>query len=224
MGDAYASYLGSQDDYTNGTVAQGLSIQAADQKQDISQEDCWTVISSFFNDKGLVRQQLDSFDEFVQNTMQEIVDENRRLVLQTTQGVGSEGDQARRYYIHFGQVYLSKPTMTEADGSVQAMFPQEARLRNLTYAAPLYVDMKKKTSSADTKAPENRDKSNVNEMFDEGELDDEEDDSGPIDPADFDKVFVGKVPIMLRSAFCVLNGLSDKELYSLNECPYDQVQ
>jgi DNA-directed RNA polymerase beta subunit len=42
--------------------------------EEITQEDCWTVISSFFEQKGLVRQQLDSFDEFVQNTMQELVD------------------------------------------------------------------------------------------------------------------------------------------------------
>ena len=62
---------------------------------DINQEDCWTVISSFFHDKGLVRQQLDSFDEFVQNTMQEIVDENKNLVLQTVSGnQGGEGDKA----------------------------------------------------------------------------------------------------------------------------------
>lgn len=31
------------------------------------------VISSFFEEKGLVRQQLDSFNEFIQHTMQEIV-------------------------------------------------------------------------------------------------------------------------------------------------------
>lgn len=41
----------------------------------------------------------------------------------------------------FGQIYLSKPTATEGDGSVQSMFPNEARLRNLTYSAPLYVDI-----------------------------------------------------------------------------------
>lgn len=38
----------------------------------------------------------------------------------------------KRYIIDFGQIYLSKPTMTEADGSTQPMFPQEARIRNLT--------------------------------------------------------------------------------------------
>jgi DNA-directed RNA polymerase II subunit RPB2 len=30
------------------------------------------------------------------------------------------------------------------DGSVVPVFPQEARLRNLTYLAPLYVDFTKK--------------------------------------------------------------------------------
>lgn len=49
----------------------------------ITQENCWQVITSFFEEKGLVRQQLDSFDEFVQNTMQELVDEGSQLVLQS---------------------------------------------------------------------------------------------------------------------------------------------
>lgn len=45
-------------------------------EEDITQEDAWAVISAYFEEKGLVRQQLDSFDEFIQNTMQEIVDES----------------------------------------------------------------------------------------------------------------------------------------------------
>jgi len=45
-------------------------------EEEITQEDAWAVISAYFEEKGLVRQQLDSFDEFIQNTMQEIVDES----------------------------------------------------------------------------------------------------------------------------------------------------
>lgn len=113
--------------------------------EEITQEDCWTVISSFFEQKGLVRQQLDSFDEFVQNTMQELVDENADLILdQADQHTGHESDMTRRYEIKFGQIYLSRPTVTEADGSVVPVFPQEARLRNLTYSAPLYIEMRKR--------------------------------------------------------------------------------
>lgn len=47
-----------------------------DDEEEITQEDAWAVISAYFEEKGLVRQQLDSFDEFIQNTMQEIVDES----------------------------------------------------------------------------------------------------------------------------------------------------
>lgn len=34
--------------------------------------------------------------------------------------------------ITFGQCYISKPTVTEVDGSIQILHPNQARLRNLT--------------------------------------------------------------------------------------------
>ena len=43
-----------------------------EEEEEIGQEDAWTVISSFFEEKGLARQQLDSFNEFIQHTMQEL--------------------------------------------------------------------------------------------------------------------------------------------------------
>ncbi|KAJ1973884.1 DNA-dependent RNA polymerase II, partial [Dimargaris xerosporica] len=185
--------------------------------EEITQEDCWTVISSYFEDKGLVRQQLDSFDEFIQNTMQELVDENQNLVLQTTaQGGGLvDSEVIKRYHIKFGQIYLSKPTMTEADGSTTNMFPQEARLRNLTYASPLYMEMEKSVLVVDPNDPRNQGLTSFPEMH----AVEERDESDPRGPT---KVFIGKVPIMLRSNFCILHGLSDQDLHEVNECPYDQ--
>ena len=53
----------------------------------------------------------------------------------------SESQTKKVFEIHFGQVYLSKPTTVEKDGTVTNIFPHEARLRNLTYSAPLYVDV-----------------------------------------------------------------------------------
>ncbi|PPQ67130.1 hypothetical protein CVT25_005731, partial [Psilocybe cyanescens] len=177
--------------------------------EEITQEDCWTVISSFFEQKGLVRQQLDSFDEFVQNTMQELVDENADLILdQADQHTGHDTDMTRRYEIKFGQIYLSRPTVTETDGSVVPVFPQEARLRNLTYSAPLYIEMKKKVLIG-REDPEG--------MPGDISWDQEHDEN----PQDTTKVWIGKVPIMLRSTFCILRGLQDQDLYDLNECPYD---
>ncbi|KAI0347765.1 DNA-directed RNA polymerase II, subunit 2 [Trametopsis cervina] len=177
--------------------------------EEITEDDCWTVISGFFAQKGLVRQQLDSFDEFVQNTMQELVDENADLILdQADQHTGHEADVTRRYEIKFGQIYLSRPTVTEADGSVVPIFPQEARLRNLTYSAPLYVEMKKRVLIG-REDPD----SVTGDMIWEPEHEQS--------PEDTRKVWIGKVPIMLQSTFCILRDLKDKELYDLNECPYD---
>jgi DNA-directed RNA polymerase beta subunit len=38
------------------------------------------------------------------------------------------------------QIYMASPTFAELDGKVGTLFPADARLRNLTYAANLYID------------------------------------------------------------------------------------
>lgn len=50
------------------------------------------------------------------------------------------GNQTR-HKVKFGQVYLTRPSVTEKDGQVGPLFPQEARLRNLTYSATLMVEI-----------------------------------------------------------------------------------
>ncbi|VDO69019.1 unnamed protein product [Schistosoma margrebowiei] len=72
------------------------------------------------------------------------------------------------------------------------MTPNDARLRNLTYAAPLYVDVMKKI------------------------IRDEIEEEKPLE-----KKFIGKIPIMLRSTYCLLSVMSDRDLAELNECPLD---
>ncbi|KAH9554263.1 hypothetical protein CY35_08G055300 [Sphagnum magellanicum] len=172
-----------------------------EEDEEVTQEDAWAVISAYFEEKGLVRQQLDSFDEFIQNTMQEIVDESADIEIrpesQHNPGRNTEtGDVT--YKINFGQIYLSKPMMTESDGETATLFPKAARLRNLTYSAPLYVDVTKY----------------VTRKNDDGE--------DEMEQEDMPKVYIGKVPIMLRSSYCTLYQNSDKDLTELGECPYDQ--
>jgi DNA-directed RNA polymerase II subunit RPB2 len=61
----------------------------------LTQEDCWTVIASFFERRGLVRQQLDSFNEFINSGMQDIIEDSGDLNLeQHEQHTGNETDQA----------------------------------------------------------------------------------------------------------------------------------
>uniref|UniRef100_A0A8C2YZ03 DNA-directed RNA polymerase subunit beta n=1 Tax=Cyclopterus lumpus TaxID=8103 RepID=A0A8C2YZ03_CYCLU len=98
-----------------------------------------------------------------------------------------------RYLLKFEQIYLSKPTHWERDGAPSPMMPNEARLRNLTYSAPLYVDITK------TIIKEGEDQLQTQHQ----------------------KTFIGKIPIMLRSTYCLLSGLTDRDLCELNECPLD---
>ncbi|CAM9537504.1 unnamed protein product, partial [Ectocarpus sp. 13 AM-2016] len=176
-------------------------------EEDISQEDAWVVISAYFSEKGLVRQQLDSFDEFLQSTMHELVSSAGEIkITPELQYMPGQDTVRRTFQINFGQVYLAKPTAREKDGSLTSMFPHEARLRNLTYNSPLYCDISCKTYEADV----------GDRSQEEGEgLEAEEERENP-------KEFLGWVPIMLRSSFCVLVNRTDKELTELGECIYDQ--
>ena len=93
-------FFGSSSSSSESEMENGELMNEEEELEEITQEDCWQVISSYFEEKGLVRQQLDSFDEFIQNTMQEIVDENSQLVLQTnSQHTGLDDDLTVYIYI-----------------------------------------------------------------------------------------------------------------------------
>lgn len=47
-----------------------VSSEDAKGNEPITEEDAWKVISAHFHERGLVSQQLDSFDVFMTNTMQ----------------------------------------------------------------------------------------------------------------------------------------------------------
>jgi DNA-directed RNA polymerase beta subunit len=45
----------------------------------------------------------------------------------------------KEYRIRFGQIFLSRPLVTEADGETASLYPREARLRNITCAGALFA-------------------------------------------------------------------------------------
>jgi DNA-directed RNA polymerase II subunit RPB2 len=197
---------------------------------DITSEDCWAVISSFFDTKGLVSQQLDSYDEFTRNTIQDIVQENGTVILEQNTPYNPDEDSdpiiKRRYEIKFGRVFLARPTHTEGDGTTVPLYPHEARLRNLTYSGAMLADITNRIMIAkESHAPA------------EGEDEDTEVTTlhGPGGPTrikweredvpmedEAARVFIGKLPVMLRSELCHLRNQSDEMLFGFNECPYDQ--
>ncbi len=91
------------------------------------------LIKKFFEEQSFVRSDIESFNYFLENELNSIIDENRE-VMPTI--IPPNVDE---FKIRFDNVRITKPEITEADGSVRKIYPMEARLRKLTYAAPMYI-------------------------------------------------------------------------------------
>ncbi|MEX2707333.1 MAG: DNA-directed RNA polymerase subunit B [Candidatus Freyrarchaeum guaymaensis] len=149
--------------------------------EQFEQLDTWRVVEAFIEENGLVRQHLDSYNEFVRHGLQQIVDE-----------VGVIEPEGENYYVRLGKIEVGKPTIKEADGSTMPIFPNEARIRNLTYAANLTLEM------------------TIVYRDEHGETEE-----APVE------VYIGRLPIMLKSEKCPLSQLSREELITLGEDPDD---
>ena len=169
----------------------------------IKQDDLWIILESFFKENNLVRQQLDSFNEFIQNTMQDIIDDIPPIVVKNEMDKLklSETKKSQKLILRFGQLHLSKPTFIEENGTTHTLLPNEARLRNLTYSSPLYCDVSIICLNIIEEST-----GEIKENF----LKDEH-----------QKILLGRIPIMLRSRFCVLDKLLPIDLVRVGECPLD---
>ncbi len=141
----------------------------------------WPVIEAFFDYYGLVGQHLDSFNRFNREELQEVVDSVAKL-----------SPKVEGYHVELGDITVEAPSVREADGSEHPLYPNEARIRNLTYASKLYLDMTpvRKEGSISTRMETLR-------------------------------IYIGDMPIMLRSEKCLLHNMSDEQLIKHGEDPKD---
>lgn len=136
------------------------------------------ITESFFKVRGLVRQHLDSFNDFLRNKLQEVIDEQGEI---TTEIPGLK--------IKLGKIRFDKPGIRETDrGPLREITPMEARLRNLTYSIPLYLTMIPIENNI------------------EGE---------PVE------VYIGDLPIMLKSIADPTATLPPEKLIEIGEDPKD---
>ena len=185
-------------------------VVAQDQEMDadeIVQDDSWVVCDAFFKEKGLVYMQLNSYDDFITYKMQEIVDQHPPIeiipvkqYIPEMRGVVSVDPSKYVYQFEFGQLSLHKPQVEEMDGSISTLTPHHARLRSLTYSSALYVNVHQKVYS----------------------VDDETKRRTLVKVVDYEKVYLGHIPIMLKSEYCWLKGLPNNALVELGECVFDQ--
>lgn len=137
------------------------------------------LIESYLNSASLVQQNIDGFNRFVDFGLQAVVDE-QKIIEPNVEG----------FALKLGRIRLDKPSIIEADSSRRQILPNEARLRNLTYSAPMFLEF----------IPVVR---------------------GIEKPASYGEVFVGELPIMLKSRMCNTTIMSRGQLTSEGEDPDD---
>jgi DNA-directed RNA polymerase II subunit RPB2 len=101
--------------------------------------------------------------------------------------------------IFFENTSIRKPTIFENNGAILPMMPNDARLRNLTYASPLFVDVRVRTTFIDnTKQGEKVMRERL-----------------------FPNVHLGKIPVMVGSKYCLLHDQNHIHPQVLGECAED---
>jgi DNA-directed RNA polymerase subunit B" len=86
--------------------------------------------SSYFTRDKLVHHHINSFNDFIDKGLQKVIDEVS--VIETN---------IENTYVKLGKIRVERPMVREADGSVERLYPNDARLRNLTYASPIKLEM-----------------------------------------------------------------------------------
>src|SRR3989344_6099607 len=93
------------------------------------------LLQSFFREYSLVNSDIESFNYFIEKQLQEIVDENKEIEPTIIP------HNIDSFKIRLDKIWVVKPEITEADGSRRNIYPIEARLRRITYAAPCFIEV-----------------------------------------------------------------------------------
>jgi len=175
-------------------------------------DDLWKVIDYYFNHNGLVSHQLESFDWFMTFALQAIVSEHYDLVVHLSAQSYDSDEERKCYIFSFRQVSVSRPTIEDMDGSETAMFPQAARLRNLSYSSNITIDLiQEEYVYSNESGCESL--NHADEVRAVAEL---------VHTETYLRIPLCKLPIMIRSEYCWLSKGSQIADTSRGECEYDQ--
>ena len=177
-------------------------------------KDSWSVIHNYFesNPYYLTGHHLDSFNDFLENKIPQTLQQFNPQILyeeEIKDSKDSSGETNYKYTteIYYGgrdgkNVYLGKPIVhRDINNKItnKLMYPNEARLRNLTYAAHIFCDIEVIFKIKNSDGTEESTTSKI-----------------------FEKTCIGKIPIMLHSKACMLKDTPFSLRQQMGECPHDQ--
>ena len=143
----------------------------------------WRLLPEFLHARGLVKQHIKSYDHLISVELEKIVEANREV----------RSEHSPSFFVKYEGIRIGSPMFKEESGVTNdTITPMECRTRNLTYSAPIYVDVAYSTQG--------QKRMQVRKAKD---------------------VCIGNIPIMLRSKHCVLARKSDAALAKMKECPFD---
>jgi DNA-directed RNA polymerase II subunit RPB2 len=166
-------------------------------------EEPWTIIDSYFKDQHLerlVRHQLESYNNFVGYQIIKTIEMFNPIHVKSENDFDAKsGKYSLEMFITFENFHLYRPQIHENNGAIKLMFPQEARLRNFTYASGMTIDINIKYIIRTGNNLEN-----IVTLY-----------------KTLPKIHIGKLPIMLKSNICVLNQYKYVDSQHTGECKYD---
>ncbi|AET73056.1 RNA polymerase II [Phaeocystis globosa virus 12T] len=161
----------------------------------------WSVIDKYFkdNDNVLIRHHLDSYNDFFNNKIFNILNENNPMKILKDQDPDTK-EYKLQADVYFGglkgdQLYFGKPVIYDEDRQ-HYMYPNEARLRNMSYSTTLHMDVVI-----------------VYREMKDGKIVESE--------HTMPRIYFGKFPIMLNSDLCILNKLDATAKFNMGECKND---
>jgi DNA-directed RNA polymerase II subunit RPB2 len=151
----------------------------------LSESEMFNILRNLFKVEGFARHQIDTFNSFINFGISKILTEESNIVI---------ANKNQKYTISFSDVYIPKPNVIEENRELKKLYPNDARIRDLSYCSPIYVSVVEKIEiegkeTVVTKHP---------------------------------NIIIGKIPIMLRSSKCYLSSMNKEERIKAGECPFDQ--
>ena len=163
----------------------------------------WKIIDKYFknNPYNLVAHHLDSYNDFFNTGIYQIFRENNPVRFIEREDKQNPGNEKRNQsFLYLGgkkgdKIYFGKPIIYD-DNRVHYMYPNDARLRNMTYGITIHYDV------------------DVDFIFYvNGERVEHS--------ITLEKIYLGRFPIMLHSNLCMLKNLSTEVRFNMGECRND---
>lgn len=160
-------------------------------------KEAWTIIHTYFNQSNenpLLSHQINSFNDFIRYGINRVIQQTNPVKVYHDD---DENERKIDVDVEFGDIMFQKPTIHENNGSTTPMLPNVARLRRFTYSAPILIDITFKINVQEKDKPT------------------------AIYQKEMKNINIGRIPIMVRSDFCLLKDYENIPNRELGECDND---